>query len=75
MKVYVLSYYSNGEHEATDGVYGVFSSVIKAWKQIDKFVSDFNETIYDFDLNMETQTIYTDKGTYLIEIMTLDEEC
>ena len=74
MKVYVLSYYNNGEREATDGVYGVYSSIIKAWKQIDKFCSDFHETIYDFDINIETQAIYTDKGTYLIEIMTLDEE-
>lgn len=74
MKVYVLSYYSKGKREATDGVYGAYSSITKAWQQIDKNVVDFNETIFDFDIGMNNQVIYTDKGTYLIEIMEVDDE-
>lgn len=74
MKVYVLSFYSSGEREATDGVYGVYSSITKAWQQIDEIVTDFNETIIDFDLSMNNQIIYTDKGIYLIEIMEVDDE-
>lgn len=74
MKVYVLSFFSNGEREATDGVYGVYSTLTKAWRKIDENMGNCNERFLDYDIEPTVQIVYTDKGTYLIEPMEVDDE-
>lgn len=74
MKAYVLSFFNNGEREATDGVYGVYSTLAKAWQKMAKIMEDCDESFLDYDTEPNAQTIYTDKGTYLIETMDIDDD-
>lgn len=72
MKVFTLSYFSNGSVACTDGVYDVCSSISNALKRLSYYLECYNESVIDFDADYATQRIFTDKGTYLIETFTLD---
>ena len=77
MKLYTVSYFSNGEREASDGVYDVCSSMKNALKRITAYTEEYDEQIIDASVNIEAVSyqVYTDKGMYIIETFILDEEC
>lgn len=72
MKVYVLSWFSADE-KIEDGVYGAYSSLERAKRAMNEYANDFNETILDTDYNVDEWFFFTDKGTYEIKAMFLDD--
>lgn len=72
MKVYVLSWFSDRE-EIEDGVYGAYSSLERAASAMNKYANDFNETIWDTAYDADEWLFFTNKGTYKIEAMFLDD--
>lgn len=73
--VYVLSFYSNGELDRlVDGVYGVFSTYERACRAVDHHCEAFGLTVYDYDVDLTMWRYFTNKGTYVIEEMLLDDE-
>lgn len=74
MKAYTVSYFSNSEREATDGVCDVCSTKVFAMKRVSAHIDDFNDYITDIDNDLTTTRIYTEQGTYLIEKFEIDDE-
>lgn len=76
--VYVLSFYSNGELDRlVDGVYGVFSTYERACRAVDHHCEAFGLSLLDYDFDMlgcAMWRYFTNKGTYVIEEMLLDDE-
>lgn len=77
MKVYVLSWFSADE-KIEDGVYGAYSSLERAERAMNEYANDFNETILDTDYDVDKCDVdkwffFTDKGTYEIKAMFLDD--
>lgn len=76
--VYVLSFYSNGELDRlVDGVYGVFTNLERAFLAVGHHCEAFGLNILDYDFSDLGSTMwryFTNKGTYVIEEMPLDDE-
>ena len=73
--VYVLSFYSNGELDRlVDGVYGVFTNRERAFLAVGHHCEAFGLTVYDYDVDLTMWRYFTDKGTYVVEEMPLDDE-
>lgn len=72
MKIYVLSWFSDRE-EIEDGVYGAYSSLERAESTMNKYANDFHETILDTAYDTDEWLFFTNKGTYKIEAMFLDD--
>lgn len=74
--VYVLSFYSNGELDRlVDGVYGVFTNRERAFLAVGHHCEAFGLTVYDYDFDGGRMWRYfTNKGTYVVEEMPLDDE-
>ena len=72
MKIYVLSWFSS-DKEFEDGVYGAYSSLERAESMMNKYANDFNETILDTVYDTDEWLFFTNKGTYKIEAMFLDD--
>lgn len=75
MTMYVLSFYSNGElANLIDGVYGVFDSMERAFSAVGHHCEAFGLTVYDYDCDLTLWRFFTDKGTYVVESMELNDE-
>lgn len=75
MTMYVLSFYGNGEiPHAINGVYGVFDSLARAMVAVGHYCDNFNETVYDYDVDPDMWRYFTNKGTYVIEHMKVNDE-
>lgn len=74
MKIYVVSFFGNGESTKNDGVYCAFDSLERAMVGVGRLCEIFDESILDYDNNLITWHFYTTKGTYIIEEMTLNQE-
>ena len=75
MMVYVLSFFGNGElPNCVDGVYGVFTTREGAFTAVGHACDAMNEIVYDFDCDMTLWRFFTNKGTYVVECMGLDDE-
>lgn len=75
MTVYVLSFFGNGTlPDFIDGVYGVFDSRERAFLAVGHNCEVHNEEIYDYEYDLTLWRFFTDKGTYVIESMKLNDE-
>lgn len=75
MTMYVLSFFSNGQlANLIDGVYGVFDSMERAFTAVGHHCDANNEVVYDYDCDLTLWRFFTDKGTYVVESMELNDE-
>ena len=74
MMMYVLSFCGNGNTSVIDGVYGVFDSIQKAFLAVGHYCDAYDELIYDFENGERMWRFFTNKGTYAIEAMPLNDE-
>lgn len=74
MKIYTVSYFPQ-DSDIPNGVYDVVSSVTNALKRIVHYCEVYLEDIIDVEHDSNVQKYYTNKGIYLIEQFTLDEDC
>ena len=72
MKIYMLSWFSDRK-EIEDGIYGAYSSLDRAEKAMHKYADMFHETILDTAYDTDEWLFFTNKGTYKIEAMFLDD--
>lgn len=76
--VYVLSRYDGtGLGHMVDGVYGVFTNLEMAQLEACKHMEAYHETLLDEDVNIFSGiwNYFSDKATYHIESMRLDDSC
>ena len=75
MTMYVLSFYGNNKMpNCIDGVYGVFDSMGRAFTAVGHNCDAHNENIFDFDSDLTMWRFFTNKGTYVVESMELNDE-
>lgn len=76
MKIYVLSYNGcDGFMKRTEGVIGVFDSLERAQREIDKYLDLYDEKLIDYDCDIIVRHYFTFKGTYTIEYFVLNDSC
>ena len=75
MTVYTVSFFSNGERpNATDGVYTVCASLTQALKYVTELCENENDDMIDIDSDRVSRRIYTNNGTYLIEMFEVEDD-
>ena len=78
MVVYVLSRFDGtGLGDVVDGVYGVFTTLDKAKQEACKHMLISGEKLLDYDYNdfNGIWNYFSNKATYHIESMRLDDSC
>lgn len=78
MKIYILSRYdSTGLGNMVDGVWGAFDTLEKAQLEACMHIQGLGETLLDWDEDgvRGLWNYFTDKGTYHIERLTLNDSC
>lgn len=74
MTMFVLSFYGNGSlPTCIDGVYGVFDTRELAFTAVGRYCDANAEQVYDFDADLTLWRFFTNKGTYVIEAMPLND--
>ena len=74
MKVYVVSW-NGGPSMLTclDGVYCVFDTLEKAQRTIFDYITEWEDTLLDIDLEPTTQLYFTAQGTWKIEQLEMND--
>lgn len=74
MKVYVVSW--NGGPSmmnCLDGVYCVCDTLEKAQRAVFNYITEWNDTLLDVDLDVTEQLYFTAKGTWKIEHLIMND--
>ena len=78
MTLYILSRYdSTGLGNTTDGVWGAFDTLEKAKLEASLHIQSLGEAMLDWDEDgvRGLWNYFTDKGTYHIESIVLNDSC
>lgn len=78
MKIWILSRYdSTGLGNVVDGVYGAFDTLEKAQLEACKHMQAYGEQLLDWDSDNFNGLFnyFSDKGTYHIESIMLNDSC
>ena len=75
MLVYSVSYFSNDSRmSCVNGVWCICSSLEKAHKAIDTYMTKYSEKLIDMQESINgIQTYYTTDGRYIVECVELDD--
>lgn len=56
-----------------DGVYCVCDTLEKAQRAISSYITEWNDALLDFDLDITKRLYFTKKGTWKIEYLTMND--
>ena len=75
-KVYILSLSHSISNRLAicEGVWGVFDSYEKAHRAMERCIDEYEEVIHDFDANETEWFVFTNKSTWKIERLTINDE-
>lgn len=75
MDTYILSLSSTlGKLELCEGVWGVFDTLDKAMIAAQKCIAAYDEIVYDWDWDEPVWLIFTNKSTWRIERLKMNDE-
>jgi len=74
MKVYVVSW-SGGPSMLTslDGVYCVCDTLEKAQRAISNYITEWDDALLDFDIDITKRLYFTTKGTWKLECLIMND--
>ena len=74
MKVYVVSWTGGPTmSNCLDGTYCVCDSWDKAQHAVFAYMQEWEDTLFDVDLDLTKQLFFTSKGTWCIEQLTMND--
>ncbi len=74
MRLYLLSFFGRNKMPGcVDGVCGVFNSLEKAITAVGQLCAKYDEHIIDYDYDSNLWCCFTDKGTYSVDFITMNE--